>query len=396
MASTQDPLPAARLERAASLLSALAADKPDALREWLATNSLDENWCRWIRAQGLAPFTFRQLQRAASLSLLRENVQARLRADTYQGAALNALQRQETARVLGALEDAGVETVLLKGTPLAYTVYDDPLCRFKGDLDAWIRLDQLPEATAALGSAGYRVARKEERPPELVRLIGGEQQMVSDVPGSGLIELQWPAFRGEWVRHTTRINHEAIWERRTPVMIEGRRADAMAPEDMLIHLCLHQAINHQFAKPWLRSLLDVHLVIQRQSPDWEQVAARARSWRVSTVTWTVLGLARQLLGTPVPAQMVVVLSPSAWRRWAVRQLRLERKLVEMSPGGYHHGRFLIQLLLVDRGRDMARLIGRGLFPEGEWLRARYAADTPSSLWRARLTHPWKLITAGRA
>jgi hypothetical protein len=141
--------------------------------------------------------------------------------------------------------------------------------------------------------------------------------MVNDLPGAGLIELQWPAFRGEWVRHTTRIDHEVIWARRMPVLIEGRVAYVMAPEDLLLHLCLHQAINHQFAKPWLRSLLDVHLVIQRLAPDWEQVSARARSWRVSTVVWTVLSLAGELFGTAVPSEVMMALSPAAWRRQAI-------------------------------------------------------------------------------
>jgi hypothetical protein len=44
---------------------------------------------------------------------------------------------------------------------------------------------------------------------------------------------------------------------------------------------------------------------------------------------------------------------------------------------------------------MARLIGRGLFPEAAWLRARYGAGTGASLWRARLLHPWRLLTAAR-
>jgi hypothetical protein len=286
------------------------------------------------------------LQAADNLAVLPDGGEG-IPALTTTRAAFN-LQRQEVEQVLAALEGAGVETVLLKGTPLAYTVYGDPLCRLKGDLDIWIRFEQLPQATAAVQGAGYRVACHEERPPELALLTGGEQQMVSDLPGTGLIELQWPAFRGEWVRHTTRIDHAAIWARRVPVLIEERRAYMMAPEDLLIHLCLHQAINHQFAKPWLRSLLDVHLVIQRLALDWEQVSGRARSWRVSTVVWTVLSLAGELCGTAVPSEVMMALSPAAWRRQAIGRLRLERGLIEMSPGGYSHRRLLIEMLMIDR------------------------------------------------
>lgn len=392
----RDRLSPEPVERAAALLGALAADDPGALAGWLAANRPDASWGRWIQAEGLAPYAYHRLRATDNLAVLPDDLKAFLRADYYQGIALNTLQRQEAEQVLAALERAGVETVLLKGTPLAYTVYDDPLCRFKGDLDIWIRFEQLAEATAAIQGAGYRVARNVDRPPELTLLVGGEQQMVSDLPGTGLIELQWPAFRGEWVRHTTRIDHGLVWARRMPVRIEGRAAYMMAPEDLLIHLCLHQAINHQFATPWLRNLLDVHLVIQRLTPDWEQVCARARSWRVATVMWTVLSLAEELFGTAVPGGVMMALSPTPGRRWAIRRLRLERRLIEMSSVGYRHRRFLIQLLLVDRLRDAATLSWHGIFPGAAWLRARYGINTPGAVWRARLTHPLRLFLSARA
>ena len=48
-----------------------------------------------------------------------------------------------------------------------------------------------------------------------------------------------------------------------------------------------------------------------------------------------------------------------------------------------HGplRFVYQLLLVDRTQDAARLLGRALWPEREWLALRYGIVTPSIRWR---------------
>jgi hypothetical protein len=40
-------------------------------------------------------------------------------------------------------------------------------------------------------------------------------------------------------------------------------------------------------------------------------------------------------------------------------------------------RFVYQLLLVDRVRDAVRLLGRALWPEREWLAARYGTVTPA-------------------
>ena len=62
------------------------------------------------------------------------------------------------------------------------------------------------------------------------------------------------------MRRAAAVDHAAIWARRVAVPIDGRSTWAMAPEDLLIHLCLHLAINHGFVESALRNLLDVHLV----------------------------------------------------------------------------------------------------------------------------------------
>jgi Uncharacterised nucleotidyltransferase len=378
-----------------SFLKALGEPNPSALQQWLTTETLTAELAGWAIAQDMGPYLLHRLQRSGALAGLPAEARTPLQSAYYQAVAANTVQRQELANLLGALERAEVDVVLLKGTALAYTVYADPVARLKGDIDAWTPIDRLPAAITTLEKLGYRSRDKTDRPPALVSLVGGEQQMVSAVPGTGLIELQWPAFRGEWTRHTTQIDHNALRARCLPVVIEGQGALVMAPGDALIHLCHHQAISHQFSFPGVRGLLDVHLIIEAGGLDWREVVACARAWRLSTVVWTVLTLARQLLDTPIPDQVLDDLAPAPWRRQTIRRLQLDRMLIEMMSTRYHRRRFWIQLLLIDRIRDMARLVGRGLFPEDAWLRARYGADTGATLWRARLLHPWRLLTAAR-
>jgi hypothetical protein len=44
-------------------------------------------------------------------------------------------------------------------------------------------------------------------------------------------------------------------------------------------------------------------------------------------------------------------------------------------------RFVLQLLLVDRPRDALRLIFRALWPEADWLAARYGRAGVGVRWR---------------
>ncbi len=379
-----------------SLLIALGDPDPAALARQVARQDLPPNWADWIVAQSLGPYLLRRLQVAGALQALPPGALAALRADHYQAVAANAIQRRELSDVLEALGTAGIGGVLLKGTALAYTVYDDPACRLKGDIDIWVQSEELDPAIAVLRRLGYEPVDKADRPRALMRLVGGEQQMVSPIPGTGLIELQWPAFRGEWIRHTARVDHQGLLRRCLPLQVEGQDAQVMAPEDVLIHLAHHLAISHQFGHPGVRGLLDIHLVAQQRDPDWSQVVGRAREWRLATVMWTVLGLAQKLLGTPVPADALQALAPAPWQGRAIDRLRLDQRLLEMSAGGYSRLRFWIQLLLTDRARDACRLVIRGLYPETAWLRARYGVRSPAELWRERLLHPWRLLTSARA
>lgn len=378
------------------LVLALAAPDARRLAGWLDGHVLRQEDLAWLGRQGLALFAFQRVQQADLLERLPGDVAVQWE-DIYQQVVLGiASMDWEIERVLLALRQAGVDFIWMKGGALAYAVYPNPACRGRGDLDLWVQAEQLPLAASVLQRLEYHLNSKLDRPDVLALLVGGEQQMVNRRATLHLIELQWPAIRGEWVRHTTAVDHAAIWQRRAAIVVGEHSFATMTPEDTLIHLCLHQAINHQFSAPWLRNLLDIHLLVATQPLDWSQVAARAASWRLATVVWTTLGLAQRLLDTAAPAAVVQTLAPPRWRRWLIDRLHLDEALLSNRPGGYGHRRFLIQMALVDRTRDGARLFWRGLFPEATWLLARYDAAPDRRLWRLRLWHVWRLATSARA
>ncbi len=378
------------------LLHALLAPSTAATERWLTHHPLSPADAHWLIAQGLAPYLYFRLRQGKLLSLLPPETNTLLQQAYYAGALREAVQHREAiSSVLAALNAAGAETVLMKGTALAHTVYPNPRCRLKGDLDLWLQVEQVQEGIAALEQIGYVQRHKESRPSSFRQRYSGEQQMMSDSPGSGLIELQWPAIRNEWVRLTTTVDHAGIWQRKHALTIEGQPTHIMAAEDLLLHLCIHLAINHHFGQPWLRALLDIHLLVQESAPSWEAIIERARRWHVATVTWTVLSLAHTLLGTPIPATVLTALAPSLARQRAIRTLHLEQALLEMRPGSYSHRRFLIQTLLVEHPSDILRLYTHTLFPDSEWLQARYNTTTRAGLWKARLLHPFHVLLTAK-
>ena len=228
---------------------------------------------RMVRGQSLAPFAFYRLREAGVLTRLPADVQRGLQNAYYAAAGRNAVQRRETETVLRALDDARIETVLMKGTPLACTVYADTACRLKG---TWTS-GSAAAASSPIEAFSRRAMRraKSDRPAAFVPLTGGEQQLFGQDPvpawwscnGLRSAGVGAPGRRGRSCRDLGA---------RVGVTIEGRSSWGMAPEDLLIHVCLHLAINHGFSEPALRNLLDVHLVASRLSPDWVAVVDRQR------------------------------------------------------------------------------------------------------------------------
>jgi hypothetical protein len=82
------------------------------------------------------------------------------------------------------------------------------------------------------------------------------------------------------------------------------------------------------------------------------------------------------------------LAPSRWRRSLLQRLVNAERLVTQTDLRVSRWRYALLLLLVDRPRDVVKLIFRTLWPEREWLIARYGRYT----FTTRLRH---LLDAAR-
>ncbi len=380
-----------------ALMRALANSDAAQLAQWLDAHPLAADDLAWLQRQGLTAFAHHGFKQAGLLERLPADIGEALRDVYWRATAAATVQDWTIERVLAALTEARVDFAWVKGGALAHTVYPVASVRQRGDLDLWVQPEQMAHAQAQLESLGFTARAKQQRPPALVRLTGGELQMYGDKSRLHLVELQTPIIRGEWIRRMTAVDHASVWQRRTPFDFGKQKVLTLSPEDTLIHLCIHQAVNHQFGNSWLRNLLDVHQVVGTYNLDWETLAVRARTWRVATVVWATLDMAQRLLATTVPPAAMGHLAPSPMRRRLLAALQLDRAVLELRTGGYHHFRFLLLVLLADRWRDFARLATRSIYPEAEWLRARYQLEQAQRpLWRLRLAHLWLLATAARA
>jgi hypothetical protein len=325
----------------------------------------------WLQQQGLAPLTWF----TCKTTMLPPDINQALQHAYYSSVGDADLHQRELHSVLQALQAQSISPIIFKGAALSWTVYPDPACRPMGDLDLWIKPDELLAAQAALSVLGYGQISNPIRPPQLMERFGGEIHMLGASHDQGLIELHLSVFLGEWLRHTTAIDEAAVRARAVPTAWHDGRVDVLSSEDALIQLVVHLAINHQLSFFTMRGLLDIALLAQHYPLDWDVIVRRARVWRVATALWLVLSLAVDLAGLDEAAEAVRQLQPSALRRWLIERFANAESLVLMRDLSASKWRYVFLLLLVDRPRDAVRLIFRALWPERDWLIARYGRYT---------------------
>lgn len=342
-----------------------------------ATPEID--WLALVeRAQrnGVAPLLYRRLRETAHVppAALKP-----LRRAYYQNAAANTLRIRELGRVLSVLVAAGIPTIVLKGPALALTIYPDPALRVIGDLDLLVRREQVEQAMAALHSLGY--GPPEHEPPyslEYLARFGRHLQLQRrDRTGTLDLEVHWTLIGELWAGAVTAIDVEGLWARAVPLQGEGWRARQLSPADTLLHLALHATLMHGFTELGLRIYVDVdrlvrhHAAGQEAGAFWAQVIALARAQRLATLLYITLMLARDLLGTPLPASVLAALRPGGvQQRMFAQALRaddiLHQRRLFAGPG-----KWLMRLMLLDRWRDGARALGLIVLGGRGWQALRY-------------------------
>lgn len=310
----------------------------------------------------------------ARLAALAPELARHLQADRYSVLAHNALHWQNLARIDAAFAKKHLGAVLLKGAALAGTVYDEPAQRPMSDVDLWVSNEGLGAACETMNALGFQAGQSAARPLALQAMADGEVQFFDGDQPAIMVELHLSPFPGWWLQRTANIDTRAVWERREPLP-GWRTFYQLAPEDMVIHLAVHMAINHQFGLAAVRSLVDIALTVQVRDVNWDIVVRRAQEWRVATAVWLVLSLLQDLFELPDLAAPLRELQPPAWRRRSLQQIVSPASVVAGMDIRHGRERFWLLLLLVDRPGDAIRLVYRTVWPEPAWLAARYGRPT---------------------
>jgi hypothetical protein len=300
---------------------------------------------------GVTPLLGWKLADAKHSESLRDALRARSRREG--GVAL--LRQVEAKRLLGALAEAGVEPVLVKGLPLAFGLYPSPALRPSLDVDMVVGKDEFETAARVLAELGYRRLGDEGEESKTAQAAFAYQ----DAQGlRHVLDLHWRFSGGALLSGLP--SHEEFALRTVSVPALGPHARTLAPVDALLLACAHRL--HHLESDRLVWLYDIALLAGKLDDDtWKDLVESARVRRLAGVCLRGLEATRATLGLEVPDAVLSDLSN--------RAPELSDLLLADDKQVWH--RVARDLHGLAGWRERFRLVWRYIFPGREYMRERY-------------------------
>lgn len=264
-------------------LAALSSDSWQLLLRLAAEQRVKSLFWHRLKEKGLA-------------DIVPPNVTDELNVGMRQNIINNLRRYGELRKLISRLDAEGIPLIALKGIFLADTVYENIGLREMNDIDVLARSEDLTKISDILVGIGYSPLHPISAKVTL--------QTCHHMPP--LIKAGYAKFEIHWnlmgLDESGYIAPAVFWERAMPVQVQGCKALALSPTDLLLHICYHTSYHHRFAFG-LRPSCDIAATISHFGAqlDWQYIVERAISNGWQRGVYLALHLAKELAGADVPA-----------------------------------------------------------------------------------------------
>ncbi|HET8796058.1 MAG TPA: nucleotidyltransferase family protein [Thermoanaerobaculia bacterium] len=297
-----------------------------------------------------------------------------LRSEAIRAAALEPARAAVLRELLGALARAGIAALVLKGSALAYGLYEAPELRPRGDTDLLVSASDVERARALFRELGF------DEQPQSGDEHGLRQTVFTRAAGAGvvhMIDLHWAVANTPLFAATLEFGE--LLARAVAIPTLGEHARGLDDVDALLLACIHRVAHHHDSDR-LIWLVDIALLRERMTRD-----AHARFWRAAAegrivgVCRRSIDLADAWMSRPPVHGAEEFLSREELERDEPSRLFLDR--------GLTRGALLAANLRALPWRARAARLWQIAFPPPEFLRQSFGA-------RGNLVLPWLYVYRG--
>ena len=274
----------------------------------------DINWEYIIHvghSHRILPLLYHRLKNIES-EAIPQFILKQLKNNFYNNAQRNLFLTQELLRLLDIFKRNNIIAIPFKGLTLAVTAYGDLSLRMMGDLDIFVNKQDMLKVQELLTTDGYVLQRENNHLTQVNHQRYLNSQYVYD-------EWYWKTLDHKslfgvrvemhWITNSKHIifplNSEDLLQNIEPVSLAGVNVPSLAPETLLVVLCLNYTKDH-----WtqLKMICDISELIQSQKTlNWEKSLDQASRLRRKRTLLLGLYLAHNLLEAPIPAEILTII-----------------------------------------------------------------------------------------
>jgi Uncharacterised nucleotidyltransferase len=302
------------------------------------------------------------------------DLQTILRTAQLREQSRNPVFQRACKSAFEALRDGSTQFLVLKGTALAETDYDEPSLRHCHDCDLHVKRSDLEDARKSLLMSGFT---------QLTDTHTGRGESISFAHPNGLpINLHSRLLRFPEYE----LDEDGVWCRAERRLICGAEALVLCPRDALLHLCVHSTTT--YSREFLCWVCDSWMLMAKHRIDWDQLCVDASDARVQLPAYVTLAYLAEELNAPIPVSTI--------RRLGDCTSRIPLSLREAALFGLMAGRQLSAIQIIRNIRsvsDALTLVKWVLIPSVRHMRWKYVATRAWLLPVYYLLRPLRAIAS---
>ena len=241
----------------------------------------------------------------------------RLQNEVAAASALDLISEQGLRKVLLCLDERGIRPLLLKGVPLAYTLYQSPSLRPRGDTDLLIWESDFAKVARILRELGY------DGPDVQTNMLASYECLYRREGSSGSadnLDIHWKINNAQLFANT--FTFDELLTQAIEIPSLARCALGLGHTHALLLACMHRFAhahapfyvngNQVHAGDHLRWVYDIHLLCSAlNTSQWSEFTAMARTKNIAEFCVDGLSASREAFNTKIPASTISALKSAA-------------------------------------------------------------------------------------
>ena len=294
----------------------------------------------------ITSFLYRIISKRLSesqLSLIPLQISQKFKMSYTLTGLLNNSNFTELKKIQKTFNAEGIELILLKGSHLARFVYRDIGLRAMSDIDIMVKKEEFLKAVELLFQMGFG-APSEEKLELMERYKANFNNISPDlrhfpslVDQRNRVKLD-VHFSPVKLTAPFNIDIDGLWERSRKAETNGTNALLLSPEDLLLHISIHNSYNHKFKFFGIKAICDTAQTLNYYGTeiDWDRINHRACEWGAQKSLYLTLRLTQEILGGVIADEILDSLKPESCSQQMVSEAKHRIFSSEAKISPYAH------------------------------------------------------------